>query len=198
VSTEGTTAERPTLPVAAVAIVGALAALALAAAPPAGSGARSALSPPALLAVFDAAWVLLLARPGPRGVAETCALLAVGVPFHAVLGAEAGAGPGHLAAFAIAALSWAGAGLAAASGGRVAAAAVAFAAFGLPLASYAVAEFLLRGPTSAACSLASPLMGSVLLARTAPAVAVGDAVPAVVGAALVAAVSLVGRARRMP
>lgn len=180
------------LPVAIVALAGAGLVLALATVPPAGSGARSAFTPATLLAAFDVVWVLLLARPGARSLPETAALLGAGAPFHAVAAGEARGGAGHLGGFALLALAWTGAGLAAARGGPVAVGGVAFAAFGLPLAAYAASEFLLRAPLTS-LFLASPATGPVLLARSAPTASASDAVPAVVAAALVASSALLRR-----
>lgn len=175
------------LATAVVAAVGAAAVTALGASPPAVPGPAKALSPPVVLGAFGVVAALALVRPSPRrDAAETAALLAVALPFHAALASAAGAGAGFHGAWLLAAAGFAALGLAAARRRDLAwsSAAAAALCFALPLSAYAGADFL--GWPARTALLASPLTFPALAARDAARLAPGDGVPALVACAAAA------------
>lgn len=189
------------VPLVAVAAFGAACTAAASAIPASGGGARRMGDPSISLMAFDAVWTCLLARPGRRDAAETLTLVALGLPFHAAFAGASGAAGAHFAAFAAVAASWSLAALscsasAAGAPDRGSVAGLAVAAFGLPLAGYAAAEFL--DVPGAVLVRASPVTGPILLGRSPGTAALADAVPAVAAAAAVAALAGLRRARRSP
>lgn len=178
----------PRVRITAVALVGAVAAWTLATPAPAAQGAARLAAPETLLAALDAVAIVALALPVALGTRGVLVLVAVAAPFHAAIGAAAGASPGFHAAIAAVAAAWGGAmAFAAARTPRVAAAASTVAAFGVPLAAYGLGDFA-RLPVGPAF-LASPLTAPVILAHRAPHVSPRDALPAVCAALVVAGLS---------
>lgn len=180
--------------VAVLALLGGVAVWLLARPAPETAGAARLRSPEVLLAVFDTAWLLLVAAPRATSWPAVLTKIVVGAPFHVAVAAAGGAGPGFHAAWALTIGAFAAVG---AVGVRVAPAVhgfgLALVAFALPLAAYAAGEF--GGADVRALFLASPTVGPTILARTSTTAAAGDAVPAVVAAALLLAAALVASRR---
>ena len=175
--------------VAVLAVLGGAAVWLLARPAPDAAGAARLRSPEILLAIFDTAWLVLLALPRAPSWPATLTKLAVGAPFHLAIAAASGAGPGFHAAWALTATAFAAVGT---IGVRVApnvhGLGLALLAFALPLGAYAMGDF--GGADVGALLLASPTVGPTLLARTSTTAAAGDAIPALVAAALLLAASL--------
>lgn len=179
---------------ALVVLIGACSAWASALPAPASPGAARVVSAEVLLAVFDALLVLGMAAPTRARWSDRAALLLVGLPFHVVLAAGAGASPGHAVALAtIAAAFGAVASLGAARAGSspLSGAAFALLTFGLPAVAYVLGDLL--GVAANGLFLASPLTGAVLLARTCTEAGAATCVPSVVAALLWSAVVLFER-----
>jgi hypothetical protein len=180
-----------------LAVLGATAALLLAAPSPEPPGPARLLAADSVLGAFDALWVAVVAWPRSRDTRDRVLaaglVLAVGAPFHAAFAAAAGAATGH--AMAIATIL-----AAAALAGSVAGRAPLYAALlvagmaAVPLAGYGLRD--LAGVDALALVSASPLVGPVLLARAAHAVApVDGAAAAAVLLGVAVAARLAGRRR---
>jgi hypothetical protein len=163
---------------------------------PEAAGAARLRSPEVALAVFDTAWLLLLALPRTASWPAALTRLVAPAPFHVALAAACGASAGFHAAWAMTALAFAATGVVGArAASSVHGLAVAVLALALPLAAYSAGQF--GGADVRALLLASPTVAPTLLARSATTAAAGDAVPALVAAALLLAVDLaVSRRRR--
>jgi len=184
--------------VAVLAVLGGVAVWLLARPAPDAAGAARLRSPEILLAIFDTVWLLLLAMPRSASWPSAVTKLAVGAPFHLAIAAASGAGPGFHTAWALTACAFAAVGT---IGARAAPAVhgfgMALLAFALPLGAFAAGDFL--GADAGALFAASPAVGPTILARTSTTAAAGDAVPALVAAALLLAASLAAsRMRKEP
>ena len=178
-----------------LAVLGAASVWWLAQPAPATHGPARLRSPEILLAVFDTVWLLLLAMPRESSWAGTVTKLAVGAPFHLAIASAYGASPGFHAAWALVACAFGAVGTV---GVRVApgchGVAMAVVSFAMPLAAYAAGDF--GGASVRPLLLASPLVGPTILARTSWTASAGDAVPALIAAAVVFAVGQVASRRR--
>jgi hypothetical protein len=180
--------------VAVLALLGGAAVWALARPAPEAAGAARLRSPEILLAVFDTVWLFLVALPRATSWPATLTKLVVGAPFHFAIAAACGAGPGFHAAWALTLCAFAAVGTV---GVRAAPTmhgfGLALLSFALPAAAYAAGEF--GGADVRTFFLASPLTGPTVLARTSTTAAAGDAVPAIVAAALLFAADLAASRR---
>ena len=182
---------------AALALLGGLAVWMLARPAPADAGAARLRSPEILLAAFDSAWLLLLALPRDPSWPGTAARVAVGVPFHCVIGAASGAGPGFHAAWGLTAGAFAAVGaMTARAAPRTHGAGLALLCVALPLAAYAAGD--LGGAEVRSFLLASPAIAPTVFARTCTTVVPADAVPALIAASLLFAVELAAARRHRP
>jgi hypothetical protein len=184
--------------VAVLAILGGVAVWLLARPAPDAAGAARLRSPEILLAIFDTVWLLLLALPRAASWPSAVTKLAVGAPFHLAIAAASGAGPGFHAAWALTAGAFAAVGtIGTRAAPRTHGLGMALLAFALPLGAYAAGDFL--HADVGAFLAASPCVGPTILARTSTTAAAGDAIPALVAAAVLLAASLgASRLRKEP
>jgi len=180
--------------VAVLAVLGGVSVWLLARPAPEAAGAARLRSPEVLLAVFDTVWLFLVALPRATSWPATLTKLVVGAPFHVAVAAAYGAGPGFHAAWTLTLCAFAAVGT---IGARVAptvhGVGLALLSFALPLAAYVAGDF--GGADVRALFLASPTVGPTILARTSTTAVAGDAVPALVAAALLFAADLAASRR---